>query len=30
MLSSGREDVSDISEEPTALVITVSNQVDEV
>jgi hypothetical protein len=30
MLCSGREDVSDISEEPTASVITVSNQVDEV
>jgi hypothetical protein len=30
MLCSGRENVSDISEEPTAAIITVSKQVDEV
>jgi hypothetical protein len=30
MLCSGREDVSDIPEEPTASVITVTNQVDKV
>lgn len=30
MQCSSREDVSDISEEPTASIVTVSNQVDKV